>query len=107
MRQLRGAPGRRTGEILWRAFPYPVREAEGLWHLDLYGAPIARRARIRIPPPPGRTRGRWVSLIFVPVRQSRRGLRRDTAGYVWVRGQLWRVRVRPGGRLERAGRCRA
>lgn len=47
VRALRGRPGARVGEIVWRGFPYPVREARrGAWRVELYGPPnIGRRAR--------------------------------------------------------------
>lgn len=88
---VRGAVGRRTGEVFWRRFPYPVRErGPGRWALGLYDFPLSEQRLIRVPPPPGRVRGIWRALTFYPIRR-RVGVRRNVLGYAVFRGSMHRV----------------
>lgn len=92
-----GTLGQRCGEILWRGFPYPVREwGAGRWVLELFGPPTARRERVRIPPI-GQRPARTAVLLCFPVRH-RVGVRRALAGYVLYGGRLHAVQARSRGR---------
>lgn len=89
--RLAGELGRRTGEVIWRGFPYPVLETGvGRWSIGLWAFPPVQIERVRIPPARGQARGMWRELTFYPVRR-RVGVRREVLGYVAWRGRLHRV----------------
>jgi hypothetical protein len=103
VRQLNGPPGRRRGEITWRGFPYPVRElGPGRWRVELYGAPTAVTARVRVPSRQEGRPFRRASLRFIP-RVAQPGARRRpqlTVGFALYQGTLYRVRRGESGGLE-------